>query len=214
MPFVNRGPDTKIFRITHYRNLALTLRNGIFCKNSENCDPDYIDIGHLQLINDRGTKRVSISPFGVLNDYVPFYFAPRSPMLYSISKGHVANFNGNQSDIVYLVSNINEIINADRPFIFTDAHAYIMFANEYNDIQHLDKVDWTVMNSRFWNRTVDDPDRMSKRMAEFLVYHFVPVNCILEVVVFNQEKLDYVNQILSVLNLTIQSRICKAWYYA
>ena len=53
MPFVNRGPDTKIFRITHYRNLALTLRNGIFCKNSENCDPDYIDIGHLQLINDR-----------------------------------------------------------------------------------------------------------------------------------------------------------------
>ncbi|MBE0570517.1 MAG: DUF4433 domain-containing protein [Ignavibacteriaceae bacterium] len=213
MPFANRGLDTEIFRITHYRNLNFTLRNGIFSKNSENCDPNYINIGHQQLINDRGGIRIRVAPYGVLNDYVPFYFAPRSPMLYSISRGNVAGFNGNQSDIAYIVSNIRSIQQAERPFVFTNAHAYLAFTAQYNNIQNLTSIDWNIMNARYWNRTIDDPDRRSRRMAELLVYQFVDVTCILEVVLFNQQKLDYTNQLIEELNLNIPTRICREWYF-
>jgi hypothetical protein len=213
MPFVNRGLDTQIFRITHYRNLDFTLRNGIFCRNSNDGDPNYINIGHQQLINDRGGTIVRVVPNGVLNDYVPFYFAPRSPMLYSISRGNVAGFNGNQTDVAYIVCNIRSIQVVDRPFVFTNAHAYIALSTHYNNIQDLNNVDWNIMNSRYWNSTIDDPGRMSRRMAEFLVYQFVPVSCILEVVLFNQQKLGYVNQLITELNLNIPARICRDWYF-
>lgn len=213
MPFSNRGPDTQIFRITHYRNLDYTLRHGIFCHNSEDGDPNYINIGHQQLINDRGVIRVRVSPHGVLNDYVPFYFAPRSPMLYSISRRNVGQFNGNQTDIAYIVSNIRAINDENRQYIFTNAHAYLAFTMHYNNIESLNNIDWDIMNSRYWNRTADDPDRMSRRMAEFLVYQFVPVNCILELVLFNQQKLTYVNQLITELNLNIPTRICRDWYF-
>lgn len=213
MPLANRGLDTQIFRITHYRNLDFTLRNGVFCRNSEDCDPNYINIGHQQLINDRGGFRVRVVPNGVLNDYVPFYFAPRSPMLYSISRGNVAGFNGNQADIAYIVCNIRSVQLAERPFVFTNAHAYIALSRQYNNIQHLDQIDWNIMNARYWNWTIDDPDRTSRRMAEFLVYQFVPVSCILEVVLYNQRKLDYINRLIEELNLTIPARICRDWYF-
>ncbi|HRN27490.1 MAG: DUF4433 domain-containing protein [Ignavibacteriaceae bacterium] len=213
MPLTNRGLDTQIFRITHYRNLDFTLRNGIFSHNSEDGDPNYINIGNQQLINDRGGTIVRVAPNGTLNDYVPFYFAPRSPMLYSISQGNVTGFNGDQSDIAYIVSNIGAIQEAERPYIFTNAHAYIALSRQYNNIRNLDRIDWNLMNARYWNRTIDDPDRMSRRMAEFLIYQFVPTTCILEVVIFNEQKLNYVNQLFTELNLNIPARICRDWYF-
>jgi ssDNA thymidine ADP-ribosyltransferase, DarT len=73
------------------------LENGLFCRNSEDCDPDYYNIGYKNLIDKRGSRIVPVEPGGVLNDYVPFYFAPRSPMLYSIHTGFVQGFTGSQS---------------------------------------------------------------------------------------------------------------------
>ena len=42
----------------------------------------------------------------MLADYVPFYFAPRSPMLYAIYKCNVQDYTGSQEEIVYLVSTV------------------------------------------------------------------------------------------------------------
>ena len=213
MPFTNQGLNTRIFRITHYRNLEFTLRNGLFCPNSPDADPGYINIGHRQMIVDRGHFPIRVEPHGVVNDYVSFYFAPRSPMLYSIHCGNVAGFNGTQSDIVYIVSNIRSIQNAGRQFVFTDGHAYMLFSNHYSTLENLSQVDWNVMNGRYWNNINTDMDRMRRRMAEFLVYQFVPVNCILGIAACNQNKLDYVNNLLQQLNLDIEAQIKREWYY-
>lgn len=89
-----------IYRITHYRNLEFIIKNGIYCRSSEFYDPDYINIGNNDIISKRCSKKVPVEPFGTLGDYIPFYFVPKSPMLFSIYRNNVSGFSGSQNDIV------------------------------------------------------------------------------------------------------------------
>ena len=202
-----------IFRLTHHANLEFTLRNGMYCCNSTNADPNYINIGHRNLIDKRGRRKVSLPPDGVLNDYVPFYFSIRSPMLYSIYKKNVDGFSGKQSDIIYLVSSVEKILEAKIPFVFTDGHAYEMISRFYNQITDIDKVDWEIMGAKYWNNTDQDNDRMRRRMAEFLAYQFVPSNCILAVVVYDEKIKNIVDSIQNKCNTNIKTIIKRNWYY-
>jgi len=202
-----------IFRIAHYSNLDFTLRNGVYCRNSSLCDPDYINIGHRNLIDKRGQRAVPVSPFGVLNDYVPFYLAPRSPMLYSINKGNVQGYNGTQREIIYLISSVEEIKKANRLFAFTDGHAYQEISNFYNEENDLDKIDWKIMGETYWNNTPEDNDRMRRRMAEFLVFQFVPANSILAIVVYDDIIKQEVDSIQNKCGTQIKTFIKRNWYY-
>jgi hypothetical protein len=64
----------------------------------------YCNIAHSNIQDRRSRTSVPCGPAGNLHDYVPFYFAPRSPMLYAIDRGNVDGCTAGQADIVYLVS--------------------------------------------------------------------------------------------------------------
>ena len=71
-----------IFRITHIDNLRYALLKGLFSYQHACADPNYINIGDSNLIQQRHDHLVKINPpNGHLGDYVPFYFGPLSPML-------------------------------------------------------------------------------------------------------------------------------------
>lgn len=78
------------YRITHIQNLPLILENGIVNKNHSDADGNYIEIGNPEIINVRSTTQVRIDGYGVIGDYVPFYFTPKSIMLYNIITGYYA----------------------------------------------------------------------------------------------------------------------------
>ncbi len=87
--YPNLNPEKAlIWRIVHRDNLPWIIRNGIHCKSSPTQDPDYLNIGNPDLIQKRATRTVPIGPRGTLNDCVPFYFTPFSPMLLKIKTGH------------------------------------------------------------------------------------------------------------------------------
>lgn len=209
MPLSNEGINTKIFRITHIDNLQLIVDNGLVCPNAQNADENYRHIGYRQLISQRGGRRVPVSPGGVLNDYVPFYFAPRSPMLFTINQGNT-EFQGPQHEIIYLVSNIASVSAANHPFVFTDAHAHAFIAEFYNNLTYLNNVSWNIMNAHYWKDYIDGGQL---RMAEFLVYQFVPVSCILEIGVMNQQVKTTVEEILNQNQLNIPVNVNQYWYF-
>ncbi|GLR91429.1 DarT ssDNA thymidine ADP-ribosyltransferase family protein [Bradyrhizobium iriomotense] len=79
-----------IFRITHKDNLPellWILDNGLHCRNSDKQDPNFVNIGLVELIDKRKTWAVPLSPKETLSDYVPFYFTPRSITAYNIHTG-------------------------------------------------------------------------------------------------------------------------------
>lgn len=76
-----------IFRIVHRDNIPWILDHGLHCRNSTTFDPNYVDIGNVDLIGKRGGHPVPKPPGGTLNDYIPFYFTPFSIMLFNIKTG-------------------------------------------------------------------------------------------------------------------------------
>jgi hypothetical protein len=86
---------TRVYHITHVQNLqSIIAHNGLWCDNSrQERELDTIGIAHDHIKQRRARRRVHLGAQGTLADYVPFYFAPRSPMLYAIHTGWVEGYN-------------------------------------------------------------------------------------------------------------------------
>ena len=146
---------TPIYHITHVDNLPGIIADGGLrcCADLRQSGVGYRNIAYTHIQDRRARTHVPSGPRGVLHDYVPFYFAPRSPMLYTISRGNVATYAEGQQPVVYMVSTVQAVHAAGLGFVFTDGHATIMTSAFYDDSVHLDQIDWTLMRSRYWNDT-------------------------------------------------------------
>jgi ssDNA thymidine ADP-ribosyltransferase, DarT len=150
----------------------------------------------------------------MLADYVPFYFAPRSPMLFTISRGNVEGYSDGQRPIVHLVSSVEAISGLASRCCFTDGHADMTISQFSDDLTQLQKmIDWKLMKSRYWNDTSEQPDRKRRRQAEFLVHKFFPWAAVKQIGVYNREVGSEVEYIL----LRAQDRPMlvtePSWYY-
>src|SRR5690606_25951810 len=104
------------------------LRHGLCSNNHILKDPQYINIGHPQLIADRYEYPIPLVGYGNLGEYISFYFWGHSPMLYLIMHGFKGVTQFPQEDIVYLVIDSKQIIEADFQYVFTDRHAKVKLA--------------------------------------------------------------------------------------
>lgn len=176
---------TRIYHITHINNLPSILRSSGLVANSRLRREriNYLDIAHESIQDRRGKIHVPWGVGGVLHDYVPFYFAPRSPMLYAIHKGNVEGYNQGQNPVIHLVSEA-EAVNAEGlAFVFTDGHAVMEYSCFYDHLDLLGFViDWDIMKDTYWADTPEDGDRKRRRQAEFLVHQFCPWRLITEIV--------------------------------
>lgn len=203
---------TRIFRITHLDNLAATLQHGLFCRNHP-APPitDYRNIGDADLTSRRGNRVVPVPPGGVLNDYVPFYLGPRSPMLFRISK------HSSQADIVYLVSRVQHLQQLGIPFVFTAGHAYDILttdADYYTDPADLASLSWADIYAKpMWTPTIQNPHRQRHKQAELLVPTFVPVSALVGIAVFNEHIRTQVEQMVCQADLALPVAVVKDWYY-
>lgn len=197
-----------IFRMIHFSNLEFILKHGLHTKNSPLCDPEYINIGDVQLIEQRHSFHVRINPpGGDLGDYIPFYFGGHSPMLLNIKTGYRGIQKRPQDELVYIVCRISEIVSQCPEWCFTDGHAKNSITEFYNDTKDLIHIDWNTVKAQIWRNDEDDMDRMRKKQAEFLVKNYVPMSCIAGIIVKTAERETYVKAILVRLNLPIKVHI-------
>ncbi len=123
-----------IFRITHIWNVAWILDHGLHCDSSGIRDPDFVPIGGGDLVPKRKTRAVPVPPGGVLADYIPLYFIPRTPMLYSITAGGgVGVVQRPKAEIAVLVTSLPALSRHSIQFVFTDRHAMLATARFSSD---------------------------------------------------------------------------------
>jgi hypothetical protein len=98
-------------------------------------------------------------------------------------------------------------------FVFSDGHSRMDFSNIYDDLARLDRIDWRIMNDRYWRDTIEDNDRSRRRQAEFLVHNFFPWNLIESIGVLGPRMQTRVE---TILQNQVNSPLVLAksdWYY-
>src|SRR3954447_22800038 len=150
--------NPRLYHVTHVDNLASILsEGGLWCDNERSKRGVVsVRIGYSHIKARRAGRRVPCAPGGAVGDYVPFFFCPRPPMLYSIHQGLVDGYSGGQELVVHLVTEVGSVVRSGLSFVFTDGHAEQRISAFYSDTQRLDEVDWQVVKSRSWGNTADD----------------------------------------------------------
>jgi len=189
-----------VAHFTHLDNLARIAVEGLQCDSGAPGGPCITEVGEPSIKARRRRRRVRVEPGGVVADYVPFYFAARSPMLFAIHAGGVPSFVGDSHDVVYLMSTVENLQEAGLSLVFTDRNAVLELARHSAQVSDLDTlVDWELMRARYWADTDADPDRKERRMAECLVHLGVPWSAVTNIAVFDDARAARARQILDSL---------------
>jgi ssDNA thymidine ADP-ribosyltransferase, DarT len=202
-----------IFRITHRANLLWTLRNGLHCGRSELRDHDFVSIGNVELIQRRSLRRVAIPPGGTLDEYIPFYFTPFTPMLYNIKTGYGGIRRRPNEEIVILVSSLIALEGSGVQFIFTDRHAYLEAAQFFSDRADLSRVDYGLLRRRDFRRDPEDPGKVERYQAEALVHRSMPVSALLGVACYAEQVARELEAEASELDLNPKIVVRPDWYF-
>lgn len=190
-----RAEDIWLFRMVHYQNLPQILERGLYCSRSSHADKNYVNIGSGEVISRRDTVVVKCHPNSVVNDYVPFYFGVRTPMLYKIKTGNGIPKHP-QEDIVYLCCQFVELTGSNLEWCFTDGNAATSITEFFTKVDQCASLDWKSIKAIEWsdNNSDGDHDRMRKKQAEFLVKEHVPIQFIHRIVVQTEHRRQLVQK--------------------
>jgi len=202
-----------IWRIIHRDNMPWILDNGLHCGNSQVKAANWVPIGNAELIDKRARHPVPLPPGGFLNDYVPFYFTPFSVMMRNIRSGRGGVPQRANEEILILVSSLPHVVGQGLPFLFTDSHAYYRWATYYDDLSHLGKVDWNLLQARDFKRDPDDPAKFERYQAEVLIHRHCPVSGLIGIICYSEAVKMRVDAQVQArgLNLPVFSR--PGWYF-
>lgn len=211
--------DRWIVHFTHVSNLSTIANTGrLACDTTARAGLLQMEVGDPAIKEARRRRKVPVGPGGSIGEYVPFYFAPRSPMMYRIACDHrdgvPGRYAGGDRPLVYLAATIGAVVDAGLGWAATDgnaANATTAFTAELGELGSM--VDWPLMVAARWNNTEGDPDRQRRRMAEFLVHGEVPIGVFHEVAAYSSWYAAQARTALGDHPLTGRVAVRRAWYY-
>ncbi len=201
---------TPIFHFTHINNLqSLVLNGGLICKNAVDRNGiGYTSSAYDSVQGHRQQFPVPVKPFGMIHDYVPFYFNSRSPMLFTIKMGNIQNVD--MKDVVFFQTTTQRVDDAGIAFVFTDGHGIMALTDYYNDLAEMHNVPWNVVQAQYWTNF---PDGSRERQSEFLVHNAVEWGLIDTIGVYNQVMKTRVENMIQHLRHKPIVEIKLGWYF-
>lgn len=218
----------RLFHITAIDNLNMICQQEALLSKtkSEELGLHYHNIAHGGAQGARSIKSVNNPPGGLIHEFVPFYFAPRSPMLSAIHHGRVHNCQYDQTGIIYFETTIELALENDlQDFVFYDRNATLDYSQCFTDLRMLSSsVDWATMTEsprldgfcKYFMNSHANPryvDRVEKRQAEFLIKEKVPLTLMTRIGVLNQARAQEVNAILARNGVNLAVEVMTDWYF-
>lgn len=200
-----------IWRVVHRDNLPWILEHGLHCANGSPQDPNYVQIGLPDLIDQRKDRDVTLPPGGRLSDYVPFYFTPYSPMVYRILTGQGVT-QRTREELCFLVTSLPHLARMGVAFVYADRHARLMAAKFSDDLSTLGGLPWQAWQARDFRRNPDDPEAFERYQAEALVHRHLPVGALLGVVCHDVATRDRITQLAASRHPGLSVVQRREWY--
>lgn len=213
-----RTQPTLVAHFTPVEHLATVIEHGLLSDTAAHeAGLLTTEVGNLRIKDQRRQQAVPLAPGGAVADYVPFYFAPRSPMMYAISRGNVPTYTGGTKRLVYLLSTLERLQELGYEPLLTDRNAALSYtayrAFDLADPIDDDFIDWDLMAKEYWNNTPEEPQRVERRMAEALVHERVAWAAITQIGTQSEIVETEVRTILAAARSSIPVNVRPKWYF-
>ena len=208
----------KVYHITHLRNLPRIIEAGVLWSDSKRLelgmDCDVVGMSHIK---KRRLDEIDVDCHDNtrVGDYVPFYFCPRSVMLYLLHMGNHPdlNYTEGQQPILHLEADLRAVVawadQARRRWAFADRNAGTYYVAFYADLKELDQINWTAV------RATDFRDTRIKdgKQAEFLVHESFPWELVERIGVLDAPAQEQVEEAITESDHKPEVQVKEAWYY-
>ena len=204
-----------IFHIVHADRLPSIVRaNGLLSDSRmDGTEGTGTTIGMPNIKRRRSRSFLASHPGLRVGDCVPFYFCPRSVMLYVIHKANHSEltYRGGQEDIVHLVADLNEAVawaeQERKRWAFTLSNAGSRYFEDRCELGKLGEVDWNAVRATDWR------EHKEGKQAEFLVEERFPWNLIRRIGVHSAGVYSSVTGALQSCAHVPSVSVMPSWYY-
>ena len=207
----------RIYHITHVDNLPSILADGGLWSDAELIarGGPTASIGMGNIKQRRLRLSMKCHPDHLVGDFVPFYFCPRSIMLFLI---HCANhpdltYRGGQGPIVHLEADLHEIVAwADaegRRWAFSLSNAGAVYTEFRKRLDQLGEVSWAAVAATDFR----DAEIKEGKQSEFLVQGFFPWHLVRRIGVQSPAVQQRVLQALAGASHRPAVKVCREWYF-
>jgi ssDNA thymidine ADP-ribosyltransferase, DarT len=207
----------KIYHITHVSNLPSIITTGGLISDAaiiQQGGPPAA-IGMSKIKQRRLGLPVNCHLGDFVGDYVPFYFCPRSVMLYLLYMGNhpELTYRGGQGPIVHLEADLKTVVDwADannRRWAFSLANAGAYYVEFRKNLNELDQIDWASVAATDFRSA----DVKEAKAAEFLLHGSFPWELVERIGVHSMNIGQQVTTMIAAgaHNPTVQ--IEKDWYF-
>jgi ssDNA thymidine ADP-ribosyltransferase, DarT len=204
----------KIYHIVHVDNLASIVADGFLWSDSVMVRRQGGTVIGMGSIKQRRLGLPVTCHRGLkVGDCAPFYFCPRSIMLYVI---HCANhpeltYRGGQQPIVHLEADLHEVVEwaeaNGQQWAFSTINAAHGAADFYGGLDDLSEIDWTAVSARQWTGCRD------QKQAEFLLQQSFPWQLVRRIGVYSQGIAQRTSNVMQGTAHRPALEIKSDWYY-
>ncbi len=211
-------PNPKIYHILHRDRLPSVLSNGFLWSDGvvQRGDFSGTTIG-MSAIKRRRLLENSLNshPGLMVGECVPFYFCPRSIMLYLLHRGNDPDlsYHGGQEPIVHLQADLQASIewahSEGKRWAFTLSNAGSSYFEDRSSLSDLHEINWNAVQANVWT----NPEIKEGKQAEFLVEERFPWHLVEEIGVFSRGVYGQVTNLLAEHSHRPPVQIRNNWYY-
>ena len=209
--------NPKIYHIVHVDKLASIVADGLLFSDAELAQrPAKGTVIGMNNIKARRMNELVLAshPDLYVGQCVPFYFCPRSVMLFLIHRRNAElAYKGGQAPIVHLVADLHTVVAwaqaEERRWAFTLSNAGSYYFEDRSDLAQLAEINWAAVRTNQWSGS---PTKEQKQ-AEFLLEEQFPWNLIEEIAVYNQATGQQAMQAIAGAGHRPGVKIRAAWYY-
>lgn len=208
-----------VLHFTHLNNLpSIVAAGALSCDRQARQGPMHTEVGDTSIKEARRQRVVTVGPGGTVGDYVPLYFAPRSPMMFRIAcdcrDAAPGRYLGGDRPLIYLAARVRAVADSGLAWVATDGNARAKITRFSSCLAEVEEmIDWELMRQKMWNSNLDDPDRERRRAAELLVHRQAPLSLFHEVIAYSECYAALARVALGNQPLAQRVIVRPDWYY-
>lgn len=210
--------NPKIYHILHVDRLPSVIADGFLYSDAIiNKRPASGTVIGMSRIKERRLNDCFLNSHPDLHvgDCVPFYFCPRSIMLYKIHRGNdpELSYKDGQRAIVHLELDLKTATSwggkAQKRWAITKSNASSAYFEDFNSLARLDELSWQAIQARYWQPSeIREP-----KQAEFLMEEQIPWELVERIGVHNSDTQAKVKDCLTKTGHRPPIEIKLDWYY-